>query len=508
MEVEPGKSKRIAKNTIYLYVRMFLTLIVSLYTVRVILNILSVTDYGIYGAVGGVVASLGFITNTLANASQRYFSYEIGKGEKGKTKEVFNSFFILYFLASIIVAIAGEIIGIWFIQHKMLIPLGRENAAMWVFHFSLASFIISLIANPYQAMIIAKEKMNLYAYISILDVILKLSIVYLLFVIDWDKLIVYSVLLFLSSLITNTIYFVYCHKYKETHITFKFDIGLIKSVLGYSTWTILGTLAGMFNTQGLNIMLNLFFGPVANAAYLIGSQVSTHSSLFANNFFTAIRPAIIKSYSAGDYETVNKYCMFSTKVVYLFMAIIILPLTINTEEVLTLWLGNISPYMVLFVRLSMIYALILSLSNPITTIVQAQGNVKLYHGIVDGFGLIALPISYLLFKFGFDAYWGYMTMIIVFSISHMLRIYVIKKVYPIFNVHFYYCRIILPIVFTSTLSYYSMLLINSYFGGSFFELCISCITAAFIVTIISLMIILSKKERLSIYNLLIKRISR
>lgn len=507
MEVESEKNKRIAKNTLYLYMRMFLTLIVSLYTVRVILNILSVTDYGVYGAVGGIVATLGFITNTLANASQRYFSYEIGKGEQGKTKDVFNSIFVLYLLASFIVAIFGEILGIWFVQNKMIIPSGRESAAIWVFHFSLASFIIGLITNPYQAMIIAKERMNLYAYISILDVIFKLSIVYLLFIIDWDKLKVYSVLLFLSSLITNTIYFIYCFKYKETRINFKFDIQLIKSILGYSTWTLLGTLAGMFNTQGLNVILNLFFGPVANAAYLIGTQVSTHSSLFANNFFTAIRPAIVKSYSAGDYETVNKYCMFSTKVVFLFMAVIILPLAINTEEVLTLWLGNISPYMVSFVRLSMVYALIISLSNPITTVVQAQGNVKLYHGIVDGFGLIALPISYLLFKFGFDAYWGYLVMIIIFSISHVLRIYVIKKVYPIFNVHYYYGRVIFPVIITSVLSCCLMLQIKKFFGTSIVELGISCLMAVVIVTTISLMIIVSKKERLSICNLLLKILS-
>lgn len=506
MEVESEKSKRIAKNTLYLYLRMFLTLFVSLYTVRVVLRVLSITDYGVYGAVGGVVASLSFITSTLACASQRYFSYEIGKGRDGKIKEVFSSIFVLYLVASFIVIILAEIIGVWFLVNKMQIPPHRLNAAMWVFHFALGSFVISLIANPYQAIVIAKERMHLYAYISIIDVALKLMIVYLLLVIEFDKLKVYAVLLFLSSIITNSIYFIYCfRKFPETHTNLKVNFKIVKSIIGYSIWTLLGTLAGMCNTQGLNVILNLFFGPIANAAYLIASQVSSHSSLFANNFYTAISPSIIKSYAANDYETVNKYCLFSTKIIFILMAILILPLLINTEEILKLWLGEVGQYMVIFVQLSLIYALVLSLSNPITTVVQAQGNVKLYHGLVDGFGLIALPATYLCFKQGLEAYWGYLSMIIIFTISHVIRIYVIKTVFPVFDSFKYLQKAILPILITSILSYGIMIPIKNHYNSSFLDVVINSIVAAFIIFTLSFIVIITKQERTSLFKIILKK---
>lgn len=442
-----SSNSRIAKNTLYLYLRMFLTMIVSLYTVRVVIRTLSVSDYGLYGAVGGVILAFSFITGVLTNASQRFFSVELGKGSDGKVKEVFSTLFFTYLGVSIIIIILAETIGLWFFQNKMTIPEGREDAALWVYQFALLSFIVTLLTNPYQALVIADEKMNLYAFISILDVTLKLVIVYVLMIIDFDKLKLYAVLVFVSHLITNLIYIIYCrNKYPHTRLIWKVDKAMFKTVFSYSSWTLFGTVAGMCNTQGMNLLLNVFFGPVANAGYSVASQVYHTVSLFATSFYTAVKPPLIKNYAGGNYTYVQKLFQFSSKVLFILILIVVLPLLVCTEQVLEIWLGEIGDYMVAFVKLSLIYATILIISYPITAVVQAGGFVKLYHTLVDGFSILALPIVYVLFKCDFSANWAYIISIIVFALAHLLRLYVLKRVFPLFDIKTYLFRFLIPAI--------------------------------------------------------------
>lgn len=498
-----SNNSRIAKNTIYLYLRMFLTMAVSLYTVRVVIQTLSVTDYGLYGAVGGVILAFSFITGVLTNASQRFFAVELGKGAEGRVKEIFSTLFITYVGVSIIIVILAETVGLWFLLNKMTIPPGRESAAMWVYQFALLSFIVTLLTNPYQALIIAHERMNLYAYLSILDVVLKLLIVYMLLMFNYDKLKVYAVLIFLAQFITNSIYVIYCKlKLEGTSIIWKIDKKLFRNVFSYSSWTLFGTVAGMANTQGMNLLLNVFYGPIANAAYSVASQVYHTVGMFANNFYAAVKPPLIKNYAGGDFNYVEKLFQFSSKALFLLIFIVVLPLMVCTEQILGIWLGEVSDYMVVFVRLSLIYTTILTISYPITAVVQAGGFVKLYHSLVDGFSILALPIVYVLFKMGFDAKWAYIVSIVIFSIAHILRLVVLKKVFPSFELKKYTTRFLIPAVILFIVSYVFFKYIAIFLDNSILDVLMLCAISCLTVVVLGVFILLSSAERQMIINII------
>lgn len=438
------KSNTIVKNTLFLYIRMFITMLVSLFTVRIVLRTLGVIDYGVYGVIGGVVTTLAFLSDVLANASQRFFSVEIGRKDSAKLHQIFGLVILAYIITSVVIILIAETVGLWFVQNKMDIPTDRMGAALLVYHFSIATFVIGLIANPFNAMVIAHERMNIYAYVSILQVFLKLGIVYLLVILPYDKLKVYALLMFLVDVSIKAIYIIICRKsFPETKIEFKWDKDIFKSIFSYSSWTLLGSLAFIFNTQGLNIMFNLFFGPIANAAYSIGNQVKTTVNSFAANFFIATRPPMIKSYSEGDYEYTGKLFYFSTKIIFSLLFILIVPLFVKIEFVLDLWLGKVEHYMPCFVRLMLIYAIVLSVSEPITAIAQAAGKVKTYHGIVDTFTLITLPLTYIAFKMGMDAIYGFIISIVVFVIAHIFRLLILRKFFPL-SLREYVTRVVLP----------------------------------------------------------------
>lgn len=492
-----SNNKQIAKNTLFLYIRMFLTMTVSLYTVRIVVKTLTVQDYGLYGAVGGVILSFGLITGVLTNASQRFFSVEIGKGEDGRVPETFSTLFFTYIGVASLVVLLAETVGLWFLRTHMIIPDDRMSAAVWVYQFGLFSFIITLLTNPFNALIIAHEKMNVYAYISILDVILKLLIVYILVILEYDKLKMYALLMFCSQCVVNSVYIGYCrYKYhKDTRLLLSKDKHMYKSIFSYSSWTLFGTIAGMFNTQGMNILLNVFFGPLANAAYSIASQVYHTVSLFATNFYTAVKPALMKNYASANFDYVQKLFLFSSKAIFILLSVIILPLIVCTNQILLIWLGEVGEYMVAFVRLSLIYTLILTISYPITAVVQAGGFVKLYHGIVDGFSIIALPVVFILFKMGFQAYWAYLTSIIVFFIAHILRVYILKKVFDIFRVREYVLCFGLPTLLIVIGSVTMMLYLKSFFDESLISTLLVCFTSSFTLTLISYFVLLSSHER-------------
>ena len=497
-----SNNNRIAKNTFFLYLRMFITMAVSLYTVRVVLNVLTVEDYGVYGAVGGIILTFSFISSVLDNASQRFFSFELGKGLEGKVQEVFSTLSIIYAIVTLAIVLIAESVGIWFLQNKMIIPLGREIAAMWVYQFALASFVVTIMATPYRAMIIAQEKMNLYAYLSIFEAAAKLMIAYLLIVFDVDKLILYAILLFFLNLINNLIYLIYCRqKYSETKLRWIFDTTMFKSVFSYSTWTLFGTLAGICNTQGINIVLNMFFGPVANAAYSIASQIYHTVGTFASNFYIAVKPPLIKNYAAGNYEYVDKLFSFSSKAIFSLLCIIAIPLIVCAKEILQIWLGQVSEYMVVFVQLSLIYVVILTISYPITAVVQASGNVKLYHLLVDGFTLFVLPIVYVLFKMGNEAYWAYIVSVSIFAIAHCLRIYVLNKVFPKFNVSNYIRGSIIPMIIIFIISYLAMSFLKEHISYNKWSALLVIASSVITVFVLCSVVLFSRSERQMIFNM-------
>lgn len=473
-----SKSNTIVKNTLFLYFRMFITMLVSLFTVRVVLKTLGVVDYGVYSVIGGVVTTLSFITDVLANASQRFFAVELGKKDNNKLRQTFGLVIVAYLFVALVVLLVGETLGVWFVNSKLDIPTDRHDAAMVVFQFSLASFIVGLIISPFNAMIIAHERMNIYAYVSILMVFLKLVIVYLLVVIPLDKLKVYALLLFLVRVAISAIYVIICRgSFPESKFVFQWDKNIFKSIFSYSSWTLLGTLAYVFNSQGLNIVFNLFFGPVANAAYSIGNNVMTTINSFASNFFVATRPAIIKSYSEGDYIYTNKLFYFSSKIIFSLLFIIIVPLFVEVDFVLKLWLGEVELYMSNFVRLMLISAIVLSVSEPITAIVQAAGKVKAYHGLVDTFTLLTLPLAYLFFKMGMNPECGFIISITVFIIAHVMRLLVLHSFYT-FSILEYIVRFVLPSLITLVVTVVGIYVLSMLISNSLIIIATSAIFSA------------------------------
>ena len=440
-------NKRIAKNTMFMYMRMFLVMAVSLYTVRVVLQTLGVEDYGVYSAVGGIITSLTFITNVLAIASQRFFAVEIGKGERGALRDTFSTMVQIFTIVGLLIILFSETVGLWFLKNKMTIPIERESAALWIFQCTIFSFFISVITAPHQAMIIAKEKMNIYAYVGILDVMLKLLLVYLLCVIQYDKLIVYGVLMLSVALICNSIYVLYSlYQYREARLKLIFRSDIFKDILGFSSWTMIGSVTFMCNTQGINLVLNIFFGPAVNAAYAIGNQIKTAINSFSSNFYVSVRPVLMKSYAANDCGYVKKIFYFSSKVIFILLFVIIFPVTMHIDTIIDLWLGTVGDYMVEFVILMLIYAIILSMSDPITTIMQAANKIKYYYLCVDGFTLLSLPLSYFSFKMGASPVFAFIISITVFTIAHFIRLYLLNRVVPEITITEYVRRVVLPLV--------------------------------------------------------------
>lgn len=334
-----SSSKRIAKNTLMLYFRQILIMLVSLYTVRVILNTLGAVDYGIYNVVAGVVTMFGFLSGAMATASQRYFAFEMGRGNKEGLRKVFCITFTIYILLALIILLLAETIGLWFVNHKLVISEERIVAARWIYQFAVLSFMVSLLTTPYMAAIIAHENMKIYAYMSVVDAVLKLGIVYVLQILPYDKLIVYGALLLTVTGISTAVYRLYCKsRYSECHYRFEWDKNLYREILSYSGWNLFGASIGIVKNQIINILLNMFFGPLVNAARGIAAQVNGAVTSFSGNFSTAMRPQIIKSYAAQNHDETIKLVQRGCKGTFFLMYLFALPLMIETPYVLTLWL--------------------------------------------------------------------------------------------------------------------------------------------------------------------------
>lgn len=500
-----ANNKRIAKNTMYLYVRMILTMIVSLFTVRVVLKVLGVEDYGVYASIAGVVSSLSFISSVLANASQRFFSYEIGKNNNDSLQEVFGTIFFTYVAVSLLVLTIAESVGLWFVVNKMNFPFDAISSVRWVYQFSLASFVITLLANPFQAIIISFERMKLFACMSILEVFLKLGVAFALFYSHLDKLKLYACLLFVSSFVVQIVYVIVGGKIFFTKkVTLMWSRSRFKDIFSYTSWTLFGTVAGVCNSQGLNILLNVFYGPIANAAYAISSQVSSAVNSLASNFFIAVRPPLIKSYAQNDTHSTNALFYFSSKIIFVLLFIITVPIFFKTDVILELWLGNVSPYMVSFVRCILIYAIVMRLSDPITVILQAANKVKVYHGIVDTFTMLSLPISYLFLLKGYPAEIVFVVSICIFVIAHVIRLLIMKKYFQ-FSLVEYMFRLGIPISMSIIMTVVCCYAVDVVMPSNKLASIVSMGLACLISIIISWFIIFRKNERKRVVNIVLKR---
>ena len=394
-------NKRIAKNTLLLYFRMLLMMFVTLFTSRVVLDKLGVTDYGIYNVVGGVVAMLGFLNSSMSNAVQRYLSFEIGKNNEAGVNRIFNVSLFAHAGIAVFVFVVMEIVGVWYLNTHMNIPAERMDAANWVLQCSIFTTLFTIVQVPYNAIIISKEQMGIYAYISILEVVLKLLVVYMLAIGNFDKLKLYSVLIMVVTIGIVMIYRFYCtRKYKDAKFKFIKDWNLLKQIVGFASWNMLGELAWVFTGQGVNIILNSFFGPVVNAARGLAEQVNGAVNRFVANFQTAVNPQLIKNYASDQLGEMKTLLFRSTRFSYYLLLALSLPIILKMDFILHLWLKEVPDYTTDFCQLVLVSSLVSTLSNLLAQVARAYGKIRNYQIIVSIFLFLNFPLSYIVLKFG------------------------------------------------------------------------------------------------------------
>lgn len=454
-------------------------LLISLYTSRVVLSTLGIVDYGINNVVGGVITMLGFLTSSLSAASSRYITYDLGKGDMAALKKTFGNILSIHFILAAIVLVIGETLGLWFMSTQLQIPQERETAALWVYQFSIFSSVLAVISVPYNATIIAHEKMSAFAYISIADAILKLLIVYLIVIIPYDKLIIYAILYFCIQTFDCIVYGVYCSRhFAETHTRLRYDGKLFREIFAFAGWTMNGNLAVIGYTQGLNILLNIFFGPAVNAARGIAVQVQGVCQQFCNSFQMALNPQLTKNYAQGDLDNMHRLLIKSSKFSFYILFFIVLPLMFKAEFVLKLWLGIIPEHTVTFLRLILIVGLLYTLSNPIIVSVHATGKLKKFQLIEGTILLTIVPIAYILLKsFGIRPEYVFVVHIAVELCTLYARL---RIVLPMINMKLsdYVRSVLKPIAFVVFLSPWLPYITNITVHGqwsSFFIVCIMCV---------------------------------
>lgn len=422
---------------------MLFMMAVQLYTSRVVLNTLGVEDYGIYNVVGGIVAMFGFLNSAMTTSTQRYITYELGKGNFERLKQVYTTSVNIHVIISIIVVILVETVGIWFLYNKMVIPADRMTAAMWVLQLSVLTTVIAIMSYPYNAAIVAHEKMSAFAYISVLEVVLKLAVVYLLTIWDFDKLILYAILIATIQLGIRFCYSGYCAKhFPETKYHFYWDKPLFEEMLGFAGWNLWGNLAGILFTQGLNMLLNVFFGPVVNAARAVAVQVQNAIQQFSSNFQMALNPQITKSYAVGQLCEMHKLIYRSSKFTFFLLFTLCLPVVIEAPIILEIWLKTVPDYTVIFLRIMIATMIIDATANPLMVSAAATGNVKVYQSVVGGILLAILPISYIVLKLGGAPWSVFLVHFCVCCTAYITRLFIIRPLIQL-RVHTFVSEVII-----------------------------------------------------------------
>lgn len=492
---EKAKNTQIAKNTIVLYIRTIIILVVSLYTSRVVLNTLGVDDYGIYNVVGGFVTMFSLLSSSLSNTISRFITTELGKGNMERLKNIFSTSVNVQILISIAIGLLLEVVGIWFLNNKMQIPADRMFAANIVMHCSIVTFIINLISIPYNSCIIAHERMTAFAYISIFETILKLCSVLILYIQFFDNLIVYAILLMLTSVIIRIIYGVYCSRnFEECKYRLNLDKPLLKEMTSMASWNILGSGAGILNNQGINVVINIFFGVAVNAARGIAVQVNGAIIQFANNFTTALNPQITKSYAAGEYDRMRMLVFKGARFSFYLLFLMTLPVMIETPAILKLWLNNVPEYAVEFVRFTLVLSLISIVTTSLFVVSMATGKIKRYQTVVGCLSLSTFVLTYICYKLGANVEATYIIAIII-EISIMIaRVIIVNKLVYLGIMNFFK-SVVLRIILVVAVSLITPLLVKEIMPAStirlIFEIAICLSSAALTILYIGM----SKSER-------------
>ena len=477
--ISASSNKRLAKNTVLLYVRTLAVMIISIFTSRVILQSLGIEDYGTYNVIGGFVAMFSLLGGTLVTATQRFINVELGKKENGNPNEVFCTAMGIHLILAAIIFVALETFGLWFLNCKMNIPEGRMFAANVVFQCSVLAFLLNIICMPYNAIIIAYERMKAFAYISLYDVIVKLLISYALFLFLYDRLIIYAILLLLLAISERSIYSIYCRRNFPDES--KFHIVRDKQAYirqtSFAGYTFLGSFASILSNHGVNIVLNLFCGVAVNAARAISMQVLHAITKFVSDFTVALNPQIVKTYAAGETGQSMELVYRGAKFSYYLMFVFSVPIIFFTPEILKLWLGHYPEHTVVFVRLTLVYGLVTVLSKTLTTEILATGVLRANAFIIGGLRILILPLSYLVLWMGYEAYTVYYVLIVIDGISIFTRLYILRDITGV-KIMGYVKHVLLPVLLVSVAS-----LMPSYLVWKQMPCAFHILTACIIVTV-------------------------
>lgn len=495
---DTNRSGRIAKNTMLLYIRTLFVLLISLYTSRVILRTLGVEDFGIYNVVGGVVAMFGFINSSMTSATQRYITFALGKGDTENLQKVFSTALQIHFLVAALIVLLGETVGLWFLYEKMQIPADRLGAAFWVLQCSILSTVVMIISVPYNADIVAHEKMSAFAYISILEVSLKLLVVYVLLLSSGDKLILYAFLILVVQLFIRFCYNRYCHKhFAESKYKYTWNKALFKEMTGFAGWSMFGNLSAVLFGQGLNMLLNVFFGPVVNAARAVAVQVQSAIQQFVGSFQMALNPQITKTYAKGEMTDMHKLMFRSARFSFYLLFLLSLPVLFETDFILTLWLKTVPDNTVVFLRIMICTSLIYTLANPLIIANQATGKVKKYQAVCGSILLMILPVSYVCLKLGCPAYSVFIVHFVFESITQIARMIMLRPLIGI-KLKDYFINIYVRVISVAAISIIIPFIVYENMDDTILRFFIVCIVCVLSVGSVAYMIGMSKNERIFI----------
>lgn len=502
-------NKKIAKNTLLLYFRMILLMGISLYTSRVVLNQLGVDDYGIYNVVGGIIVILSFLNGAMAGATQRFMNVEMGRRDMQALRRVFSTSIHIHIIVSVIVLILAETIGVWFLNTQMNIPSGRMYAAQWVYQLSVASAIIGIVSIPFNAAITAHEKMSAFAYISIFEGTMKLLIAFSLVIANVDKLILYATLIFIVGIINRIIYGIYCSRHFEEcrNTSWNIDRPMMRQMLSFSGWTIFGSFGYILHTQGIAIVINLFFNVAVNAAQGIANQINGIVTQFVSNFLRALNPQVVKTYAAGELDNMHNLIIRGCKIAFCLLAFFVIPLVLETPTILSVWLGVVPEYAVLFVRLVLIISLCNSFSGLLATAKGATGDIKSYQITLTTIGAFHVPLAWLAFELGCGPEYSMYIYLVIVVILQIVRVWFVCN-----SLHLSKRRLFVEVVMRCSgvfvMSLILPIIMHYSLPVSLLSTILICFTSMACVVITTLFIALTRHERNMLLSYILKELKR
>lgn len=488
-------NKRVAKNTVYMYVRMAFSMLVGLYTSRVVLNVLGVDDYGLYNVIGGIIALFTVLNSALINTTSRFITVSLAKGNAQDTRQIFNMSLLLHLLVGLFIVILGETIGLWYLHNKLVIPEERDVAAEWLYQFTIVSAFLSTLNVPYNAAIIAHEKINVYAIIQIIDVVLKLVIVFLLKMSPFDQLIFYALLVLLVTVFNISVNFIYCQrKFEEVKFLFFWSWKIFREILKFIGWALVGNFSNMFYTQGINLMLNAFCGPAVNAARGIAVQVQGVVAQMANNVQTAINPQIMKNYAVNNLERMHMLICASSRFCYYLLFLIALPIMLEADYILELWLGIVPDHTVNFIRLTLVASLLDAFINPMFTANLASGRLNLYY----------IPVSIVSFSFMFITYFAikttgipesvFLSYLAMVALGVVVRIFVMRKQVQLPK-RAYIKQAVLPTIVVTVLATIAPVFTHLSIESDLLRLVVTLVVSVFSIGVCVITVGITKSER-------------